>query len=87
MTVDTGRTSKAIIPPLAISTTSGPTRQDHPSVIVVSDPQEEISTPKVLHVDDSQPTKMTVRLPAWCETSLIQLKKKLTFRCSRMAVD
>ena len=47
MTVDTGRTSQAIIPPLAISSTPDPMRQDHPSVIVVSDPQEEISTTKV----------------------------------------
>ena len=47
MTVNTGRTSKAITPPLGISTTSDPTRQDHLSVIVVSDPQEEISTTKV----------------------------------------
>ena len=47
MTVDTGRTSEAITPQLTISKTSDPTRQNHPCVIVVSDPQEEISITKV----------------------------------------
>ena len=61
MTVNTGSLQQAINNLRAFGATSDHARQEHVSFIVVAALQEEQSTPKVLHVNGTRLTKLTVR--------------------------